>query len=798
MGWFGPMSSIAGDVRKALGRLGTAPGFCCAAVLTLGLGIGANSAAFSVVNALLLRPLPYPRAHELAVSRARFSLRRFSDFRKGLGPLAELGAFRITRGDLAVGGAVQHNAWGCSVSADVFRVLGVGPRLGRGFQKDEGRGSSRVLILSDAAWKGDFAGDPQVVGAAAQLNGEAYTVVGIMPEGFGFPDSPTRRTDYWVPLDESGSSLAADAEMLQVVMRAGAGGGVEQAAVAMTAISKREGDPEPTRVELVPLEREVAPDERQALLLFWGAAACLLMLACANVATLQVARAAAREAETAIRFTLGASRGRVAWELLLESSLLAGGGALLALPIAFYCARWAAFWLPAGWTPADGVSVDQRVLGFTAAVALLSAVATGIAPAVRAARMDFWEVIQRAAPGTASSMSHSGRAFLVTVQVAVTLALVVGSGMLVRTLVRLWEVPLGFDSSHVMVVGVELPRSIYASERDWTGVIRRAQAGILDTPGVEDAGGTDALPFWGYSAMGVTAGGEAERGGSGSVLTQAMMVTPHYFSTMRIPMLRGRDFSEGDGALGRHVVIIDNRMAARYWPHQDPVGNRLRIDARPEHGGGAAEIVGVAEAVRQRGFREASEPTLYVPFAQFPSPGTQFVVRTRGEPAALRGAVTAAVRAAAPGSLCYDVTSMDQVLAGALAPQRSAAVVLGAFGIVALAAAVLGVYAFVAYTVRRRTREIGVRLALGSTRSRVAAGILKEMLRPVAAGIVVGLACSLVLGQLVRGLLFGVSPTDSLTLGGGAIGLACVAVLAAGAAALRAAMLDPVAALRHE
>jgi len=771
------------------------PGFCSIVILALGLGVGVNSAIFSVIRATLFRSQPYPNPTELAVTTGRASFGRFLEWRQRLEPFAELAAYQQTRSDLTAAGMRYRGLSGCISSANLFHTLGVAPRMGRVFSPGEENSGGHLVIVGYSLWKETLGSDPLIVGKTVLMNGDPSTVVGVMPEGFGFPDSAAHSTEFWLPLNIQSPKAAEHFELLNVLVRARPGVSRQQLGAAMDAVSQGAGASRQAASGLEPLGLGLGTDVRLVLLLSWGGALLLLLLACGNVAVLQVARAAKRRGEVAVRLALGASRAQIVRALLLESTVLSAAAGVVGLLLAELCITSATVWLPPGMVEASRIHLDGRVLLFTSAVALLCSVLFGLAPALGVSKVECAAALRESTIQTGGMPARSGRPILVAFQTAITLTLLITTGLFLRTLQRLSNVPLGFHASHVLVVGLELPREKYRSAEQWSDFWERARMQLESTPGVERAGGTSALPFWGHSMVEFLPDGAAPSPDARRVSVQATMVIPGYFPAMNIRLISGRDFLESDRASRQNVVIVDRGMAARYWPGQNAVGKHVWIEDEKER---EAEVVGIVDEIRQSGYNHIAEPTFYIPYAQLPSAGITFVIRTAGEPMERAKAVLAALHALEPGSTCYELTSMDQVLLKAVAPQRATTAVLAAFGTVALLAAVLGIYGFVAYTVRQRTREIGVRLAMGSRRSQAVMMVLRQTLAPVVAGLVAGLGISLASTHVTRSLLFGIDPGDPLTFVLSTCCLWCVAALAACAAAWKAATVSPTEALRYE
>lgn len=789
------MLEIPTELRRAILRFCRSPGICCSIILTLSLAIGANCAIFAVVSAALFHRLPYPDPRSLFVTDSRVSLSQFIEWHQRVEPIADLAAFQPTRADVTIQGVLYRNLWTCAASAELFHVLGTAPLLGRVFSDDEERHAERVIVLGHRIWSDALASDADIIGKSVLLNNTRYTVVGVMPQEFGFPESIAHSTEVWTPLGEELWSAPKQAEVLTVLARARPRISTEMIKKALEPGTARAAEEDRAAIALRPLERQVGPDFKAALLLTWAAAGLLFLMACASAAASQTARVMNRVGHLAIQLTLGAGRGRVVRELWTDAALLGVGSAALGWLCATLFIKSSTLWLPEGWIAADNVYLDRLTFVFMAATALLAISLVGIMPALHIARLDYGPLLRQAGPQPGTTAQASARGVLIFFESALTLTLLIAAGLLLRTLHKMSSTPLGFEPDHLLVIGTELPREKYPAAKDAVSALRRIRRELQNMPGIEEVGGTNALPFWGYSTVSFLPDVSSYPGHTPEPV-QATMVTPDYFSAMRIRLLRGRGFLDTDSPNSAKVVIVDSFMAAQYWPEADVIGKQVFVDSGDSKG--TAEIVGVVDGIRQRGFGEKMQPTLYIPYAQVPSTGITFVLRTKGAPLQYSKGVLSTLHSLEPGSSAYDITSLDRVLSKTIASQKAAAVVLGAFAVVTFAIATLGMYSLVVYVVKQRTREIGIRLALGSSGREAVLLVWRQTLRPVFGGVAFGLTASLVIMRSMTVLLYGITPRDPLTFAVSTLVLLSAAALAASAAASRVATIKPAEALRQE
>jgi putative ABC transport system permease protein len=799
------------DLRLALRRLARTPGFTAAAVLCLALGIGANTAIFTVINAVLLRPLPFGQPERLVsvweANRHRDSERNvvspanYLDWRaqntvfEAMAVVAD-GSANLTGGGEPEEVPVQR------VTAGYFDLLGLGPALGRDFtEADDAPGAPGVALLSHRLWERRYGADPAVVGSAIRLDGSTVTVVGIMPpetEGLGRLTGP----DAWIPLqldpavdyrEESGRYLLAAARLRDGVSleRAQA----EMATIAARLAAEHADFNTHWSVNLVPLAEQMVGDVRRPLLLLGGMVLLVLLIACGNVANLSLAQAADRRREIAVHAALGAGRSILIRRLLVESLLVATAGGLLGVLLAWWCTD-ALVSLAASSIPRmRGVGVDGRALGFTLAVSLLTGIGFGIVPALQASRAALNQDLKEGGRLQSAGRGRT-RAILVGAQVAASLMLLVGAGLLLKSFARLHEVNLGFNPDGLLTARVSLAGERYADDQRQMRFFEDLRERIAALPGVEAVGAVNWLPLAGMgSRTRITIEGEPPTRPGEEPAADVRAVDAGFFAAMEIPVLRGRPIEVGDRADVPRSVVVNQSFVSRYLTGRDPIGRRIHMEWGDTLVG---TVVGVVGDIKHTGVDSAAAPTVYWSLPQFPYSFMTLVVRTGDDPMRLAGPVVAQVRALDVDQPVADLKPYDEWLGGALARRRFSLLLLGGFAALAVGLTAIGLYGTTAYGVVQRTREFGIRLALGAAPRDVLWSVLWGALAVVGAGIAVGLVGALALSRLLSSLLFEVSATDPTVFAAIALMLLLVGAAAGLLPARRATRVDPVVALRAE
>jgi len=810
------MGSFWQDVRYGVRVLARSPGFTAVAVVTLALGIGANTALFSVVSGVLLSPLPFPEPDQLysvytrsaTFAEGSVSYPNFLDWRRSNDAFAALAAYRSDDFNLTGSGEAERLRT-CMVSSDFFPLLGVPPTLGRTFLPEEDRaGATPVAVLADGLWKRKFGGSPDVAGKVIQLNGRAYTVVGVAPGRLNVSDD----ADVYVPIGQWTDETFLDRRTsmgMRVVGRVRAGVAHRQAQAAMDRVARDleaaypEAD-EGSGITVVPLKKDVVGSVEGVLLVLLGAVSFVLLIACANVANLLLARSTARGREFAVRAALGANSFRIVRQLLTESVLLAIAGGALGVVLAKWGLRAILAVLPDVLPRAEQIGLDGRVLLFTMGTSVLTGVLFGLAPALRLLKPDLQETLKAGGRGASGARNRTQRVF-VAAEIGMALVLLIGAGLMVRSLWALWAIDPGFDPRNAVTFSLSLtpgPDRTPAELRAKYRSALRAFEGVRGVSHVSILGGSlpmtgdSDVPFW---------RDDRPRPANLHDMPQSLfyLVGPGYLPAMGIPLRRGRFFTDRDDERAPAVAVIDEAFAKKHFPGEDPVGKRLHLALLEID----AEIVGVAGHVEHWGLGNAEHQNLqseiYIPMFQLPDKfwslianGAGFVARTGGAaPGAVAGIREAASRFDASAAI-YGLRPMEEVVAGSIARQKMAMILLGILSALALVLSAIGVYGVIAYLAAQRTREIGVRMALGATRGDVLQLVLGQGMRIALAGIGVGVLAALGLTRLLAKMIYGVGATDPLTFGGVALLLTAVALLACYVPARRAMRVDPMSALR--
>ena len=807
------MSTFLQDLLFGTRMLYKNRGFTSVALIALAVGIGANTAIFSVVNSVLLHPLPFRDPQRLIMIWENYQQRGgperewaspadFRDFRDQAQSFEHVAAL-VGWGPTLTGQGEPEDLQGAGVSYDTFEMLGVEPALGRNFRPDEDQaGAERVVVLSHQFWQRRLAADPTVVGKSLTLSGESFTVIGVMPRGLRFPI--LNNTDVWRtigPVLAGNSRCQRDCLILRVMAKLKPGVTIETARAEVTAIADQNAERFPDSnkgvgATLVPLHEQLVGDVRPAMLVLLGAVGLVLLIACANVANLLLARAAAREKEVAIRAALGASPARLIRQHLTESILLAVIGGALGLLIAFWMVDLLLSFAPPGTPRIEEVAIDSGVLVFTLGIALLTGVAFGLAPALLASRTDFNSALKEGGRDTsATSRGARVRSALVVSEVALALMLLIGAGLLIKSFVNLQRVDPGFNPKNVLRVDITIPRTRYTEPIRSAAFYKQLLDRVSTLSGVEYAGAVSSLPL---SGSGTDANfaieGQPPSEPDRQPVAWYSSITPGYFRALGIRLLKGRELTERDSADGPKVVIISETMARRYFPDSEALGKRLMF------GGGKdlREIVGVVSDVKYFGLSVDSRPSMYFPHAQNPARGMSVVVRTKGDPLTLAAAIRGEVSTLDRDLAVSNVMSMEELVGVSLAAPRFTLLLLGAFAAVAMLLAAIGVYGVVSYSVTQRSHEIGVRMALGARVSDVLKLVVGQGMKLVLGGVGLGLIAAYAMTRAMESLLFGVSATDVTTFASTALLLAGVALGACLVPARRATKVDPMESLRYE
>ena len=811
----GMLEMLWQDLRYGARMLVKQPGFTSIAVLTLGLGIGANTAIFSVVNAVLLRPLPFEQPDRLVMVwqtnmqtgslQDPASFLNLVDWQQQNQVFEQIAAF-MPRGISLTDIDEPEQLPGSFVSANLFPALGVTPTLGRTFLPDEDRpGGGRDVILSHGLWQRRFGGDPDIIGKALTLNGASHTVVGVMPADFQFPipgQFPIPPTQLWVPLAiDPGQENRGDRSLF-AVGRLKSGVTAGQAQAEMTLIARRLEQQYPdantgSGVKVVPLHEQVVGRLRPALLVLLGAVGFVLLIACANVASLLLSRAAARQKEIAIRAALGAGRLRLVRQLLTETVLLTLMGGTLVLLLAYVGMDSLKAGLPPNLPRADEISIDRQVLGFSFVVSLFTGLVFGLVPAWQASRPDLNEVLKEGGGKGAGGQGRSrARNVLTVAEVAAAFVLLVGAGLLIKSFYRLQQVNLGFNPERALSVPLALTTVRYRDGGARLAFVEQVAQRLKGLPGVQAVGGVTTLPLSSNYSTGTFAVEGRPPDPGESNIANVRAATPDYFRAMEIPLIGGRAFTEEDTFQAPAVTVINETLARRYWPGENPIGKRIISPARAD--GTLTTVVGMVGDVRNDGLDDEPKPELYFPYAQNRQTHLAIVVRTANYPAGLMAAVRREVWAVDKNLPLANLSTLEQLLDKTIAQRRFNLLLLGMFAGVALVLAAVGIYGVMSYAVTQRTHEIGVRMALGAQTSNVLRMVVGQGIRLALVGIAIGLGAALALTRLMASLLYEVSATDPLTFAVIALMLAAVALVACYVPARRATRVDPMLALRYE
>jgi putative ABC transport system permease protein len=816
------MDTLLQDMRYGIRMVAKSPGFAAIAIVTLALGIGANTALFSVVNGVLLNPLPYRQPDRLVAiyakskefSHSSISYPNFLDWVRTQRSFSSMAAFREENYNLT-GMGEPERVQAEMVSANFFSTLGVNPVAGRLLRpEDDQVGAQPVALISGGFWKQKFGSSPEAIGKTLRLDGLGYTVVGVIPADFRYQSGNFHNSDVYVPIGQWNDTTFRDrrASMgMDAVGRLQPGVTLEQAQADMDAVARGLAETYPnadkgTGIAVLPLQQDVVGDIRPFLLVLLAAVGFVLLIACVNVANLLLARSTGRTREFAIRAALGAGRGRVIRQLLTESLVLSCSGGGLGLLLASWGTQAAIRLMPDALPRAQSVQIDSRVLFFTLAASLLAGVFFGLAPALGASRAGLHATLKEGGRGS-SGARHRLQGLFVVVEMAMALVLLVGAGLMVRSLAKLWSVNPGFNPHNVLTFSVSCPTTPGATPDSIRAFLRRLQDTVAAVPGVEAAslnGG--AMPMSGDSEVPFWIEGRPKPATESEMKSALFyLIEPDYLKAMAIPLQRGRFLAPADNEHSQYVVVIDEQFARIYFPGQNPVGQHVNIALLNK----TAEIVGIVGHVKQWGLAEdGRSPVLaqfYMPISQVPDQfmplaarGGVFAVRTQGSPETEMNAIRRALGKINGEIVVYETRTMDKIISDSLAARRFSMILLGIFAALALVLSCVGIYGVISYLAGQRTHEIGIRMALGAQRNDVLRLVLGHGAKMVLIGVGVGVAASLALAQLMAKLLFGVTAYDPLTF----LGVACLLIMVALAAsyipARRAMRVDPIVALRYE
>jgi putative ABC transport system permease protein len=809
------IGDLGQDVRYGLRMLAKNPAFTTIAVLALALGIGANTAIFSVVNAILLRPLPYKNPEQLVMvwenathlgfPKNTPSPANFLDWRQQTTVFESMAAFAERSFNLT-GVGEPERLDGRRVSANLFGLLGVRPIIGRTFVPQEDQPGTKVVLLNESLWQRRFGGDPSVIGRALTLNNESYTVVGVLPGSVRLPAFGNWRDQVWVPLAFPAEEAAGRGNhFLEVIARLKPGATLQQARAEMETIAARLAQQYPeqnTRIGAVvnPLHEEIVGNMKPALLILLGAVVFVLLIACANVANLLLARAAVRQKEIALRLALGADRARLTKQLLVESVLLSLLGGLVGLGFAYAGLHLLTRFIPPDIAHAETIAIDGKVLVFTLLIAIVTGLIFGLAPASQASHFNLNETLKEGGRDSGAGVRGKRlRSSLVIAEVAVSFILLVGAGLLINSFMHLRNLDPGFRADHLLALNVDLSEVKYPDTARRTAFFDEVVRRVQPLPGVQSVAVAGNLPFtYNGDSMGIAVEGIPDPPPDQWPDVIYRTVGPGYLSTMGIPLVRGREFNDGDTLDTTLGVVVSEKTAKHYWPNQDPIGKRLKPGTTTGQSPWRT-VIGVVKDVRQNDFIAEPKMQMYFSYKQVQSlVANALVVRTSVDPLSLAMPVRNAIWSVDKDQPVANIDSMENIVAGAVARQRFSMLLLAIFAALALVLAAVGIYGVMSYTVAQQTREIGIRIALGAKRGDVLKMTVKQGLKLVGLGLVIGLPSAFILTRVMSSLLFGISATDPITFLGISLVVLAVALLASYIPALRATKVDPMIALRAQ
>lgn len=804
------MANIIQDLRYGIRMLLKHPWFTGTVVLTLALGIGANTALFSIINTLVLRPLPLPQPEQMVqvweVSKQSGNLKfpvalpNMVDWQTQSSSFAHIAAYTPVGLNLTVGDQPEFISV-LSVTPDYFKAIGVTPALGRDIREEDGLATApRTAVLSHGFWQQRFAADPQVVGRTIRLNSENCTVIGVMPKGFAFPNSEVA---IWAPMRGDLKVSSRQVHAYQAIGRLKPGVTLQQAQTEMDAIAFRldaeyPGTNREVGIRLVPLQKELVETEQPRLLLLFGALLTVLLITCANLAGLLSARASARQKESAIRSALGAGRGRLVRQMFTESMLMVLlGGGLGVLVAHFGLKALLAIYpsSPATWTQ---FGIDRAALLFTLFISLLVGFGFGLLPALQFSRTRLNETLKEGNRGTSGRGTERLRSVLVTVQIALALILLTTGGLLYRSMRQLQQVNPGFNPEQLLTMQLTLPRAKYAEDEQKVRFFEEVLAQVTALPDVKTAAVASELPFVdenSASSFQIVGGPPLPRGVTND--TNRRTVSADYFQTLGLQLVRGRKFDNRDTAKAPRVVIINEAMAHKFWPDDDPLSRYVTFNSDTQY-----QIIGVVSNAKHTSLQEEDEPTAYTSHQQVTSRTMDLAVRANysfdREPAALINSIRQTVTKIDPEQAIHNVGTMEQRLSESIAPQRFVALLLSLFATLAMIQALIGIYGVMSYAVTQRRQELGIRMALGAHAGNILSLVLKRGMKLTLIGIALGLIGAFASTRLLRDMLFGVKPIDPLTFAGVTLLLICISLVACFLPARRATKVDPMNVLRNE
>jgi predicted permease len=805
-------SGLAADVRHAFRAIRLNRGFSAIVIITLAVGIGTCTAVFSIVNALLLGSLPYPNPEQLAIvmetdrdNRAQsfiVSYPNYEDWRREAKSFADMGIWEYQTFNVA-SAAEPEQVQGIRASASLFAVLGVPPALGRVFHEAEEAPGHRVVVISDGVWRSHLGGLPSAIGASLRLNGESYEVIGVMPKGFQFP---WRNNGVWIPIGVTRQDRERGSQSFWVAARLKPGAGFESARAEIEqigrALQQKYSENEDEGATIVLMADQGVGRLRTILSAVMGAVSLILVIACVNVANLQLGRALTRRREFVLRLSLGAGLGRLARQLFAESLVLAAAGGIGGVAITWMAARAADLVLTPGFRalPYRGevpIVIDGRVLAFAAIAALLSAAIFGFAPLTGMRRRDPAALLRDGERGSTGA-AHMARRALVAVEVALAIIVLCGAGLLVKSLAGLMQVNPGLDPSEVLTLQVSLPQTDTYGPPARQAFCAQLSNSAEGVPGIRSIGAVSHLPLSGASAgRALSIEGRVTQSPQDSAAATYRMSCPGYFATLGIPLIDGRDFTHRDVTTGEKVTIVNRTMAERYWPGQSPLGKRLKMGSL-QNDNPWMVVVGVVENIRHFGLDRDARPEFYATYSQYAWPVMTVVAKTVGEPTLWQSSLRDVIKNVDPDLPVSLMRSMETVVSSSVSWRETPMRLLTGFAVIGLLLASIGVYGVLAYYVSERTREIGVRAALGASRPQLASLVVRQSLLPMIAGAILGVAGSFATGRLLQDFLYQVRPGDPQVTAAIVALLIGVGLLASWLPARRAAAIDPMIALRDE